>query len=455
MIGPALSVGHSYGYGTTVPHSRTFIGTDTDNVRFLRLSKGSQWSPYLMENNAAVYSVQGAASDSTYKVGGGTCALVADRSGQSAVNAVVCNGVASNSITSPTKSVTGNQIFTYDAQLSTWTPASNVTIFSKLSGNDGCELLILTTGVVRLRIGDGASVTNYDTTTGMSAAAFTRRTIIATYVDGGSGTLDVTVNGVALGAQVATAKTLTNAAATATFGMATVIGCVFSTQVGSVYNMNPSASAKLLTNGATFVSGGDTYTLNSSGDLGARVCGARDLVQLTVAKQPAFSTGADGVNILTFDGSNDYVKSAPFSLSQPVSRYGVIKQISWTAVDYIFDGNSTNFCNLIQQTATPNLDIYAGTANISNAGLAVGVRGVNRAIFNGAASQHGINRAVAVVGNAGANAMNGFTLACRGAADLGFANMEFVETLLRSAADDTALQLRIANYFIAKYRITP
>lgn len=409
-----------------------------------------QFNPAQLTNNAAIYSLSGAASDSTFIIDGSNrIQLIADRSGNSAVNAIVCNGGASNSVTTANKSVTGNQTITFTAQLSTWNPAANVTIFSKTSANDGIVCLLLTTGVIRLTIGNGTALTNYDTTAGMSAAANTTRTVVVTYVDGASGSLNVTVDGVALGTSVATSKTLTNAATTATFGMANTIGAVFSTSVGSVYSMNPSAAAKL---SATFVSGGDTYTVNTSGDLGARISGARDLVQLTQAKQPIYSISG-GYAIGTFDGVNDYMKAAPFSLSQPETFYLVGSQITWTSAHYLMDGN-TNEANYIRQvTGTPNISLGSNITEFGNTNFVLNIRAVVTAIYNAAASSLQINNGTASTGSPGTVASNGFTL---GSLSDGTAtcNMTCSEVIVRSVSDATVTSRQIIAYELQKWGIT-
>lgn len=208
--------------------------------------------------------------------------LWSDKSGNSAVNVFASGGEASNTATSPTKSITGSQVFTVSLSGMDFTPASDTTLFSKLSGNNGCELLILTTGVVRLRIGDGASVTNVDSTASIPTADYAAATIVATWTNTVGAAF--TVNGAALGTAVAAVKTLTDAATTATIGT-NFAGSLLRVQVGAVYDFNPALGTKLA---ASVVSGGDTWTINTSGDTGARISGARDLYQGTVSKQPVY-----------------------------------------------------------------------------------------------------------------------------------------------------------------------
>ena len=243
----------------------------------------SRFNPYSQPNIAARYSYDGTAADSTYIVDGSNrVSLIADRSGNSSVNAFVSSGAASNTATSPTKTITGSQTITADVQFADYTPSANHTLFAKTSGNDGIAALLLTTGVLRLTIGDGASITNVDSTAAVPTTDLARATLALIWTDGVGASF--TVNGSALGTAVAAVKTLTNAATTATIGT-NAAGVIYRVQVGSVYDFNPSLGAKLA---GSVTSGGDVWTINSSGDTGARICGARDRVQLTQAKQGRF-----------------------------------------------------------------------------------------------------------------------------------------------------------------------
>ena len=382
---------------------------------------------------------------------GEAIALVGDTSENSTVNCFASNVAAGNNCTSPDKTVTGDQTITLDLALEDYSPAADVTVVNKLSGNDGIKVLVLTTGVVRLQIGDGASVTNVDSSASFSMTDLTRYTVGIVWTDGVGASF--TKDGSAVGTPVAAVKTLTNAAVVCTIG--TVTGKIFRCQIGSVYDFNPSLSVKKVVNGATFSSGGDTWTLVTTGDLGGRICGARDLVQLTAANQPVL-TIADGGNYITGDGSNDYMKAAAFALSQPTSIYGALSQISWTANDFILDGASmSNSGALKQVTATPQYFAYAGgTGSLTNSNFAVNTRAIISVVFNGASSSNRVNRLAAVTGSSGdaVRSMNGVVI---GATADGSApsNITVSEVLVYAAAHDTITQNRIINYLTRKWGI--
>ena len=408
---------------------------------------GAPFDPYRLTNNAAAYSLSGAASDSTYLTGASGLYYVADRSGNSAVNGLVLPGVAGNTATTASKGLTGNQTITADVQLTTYTPGTLHELFTKQSGNDGLYFRLQVDGTLRLTVGDGTSLTNmFSPVTGL--AAFTRATLSVVWTDGVGATFFV--NGAQLGTPQAAAKTLTNAATTATIGT-NLSGIVYRVQVGSSYDFNATTAAKLATSVTDGVSG--TWTINQTAiALPARIHGARDLYQHLTASMPTFSVSG-GYNIATFDGTADYVKSAPYSLSQPESVYFVGSQVSWTSGDYLYDGSGNAVMVLQQQTGTPQLNIYAGTY-VGTTSPAIGSRFVDTAVFNGASSSHRLNKDAAVTGSCGVQNGSGFTLGSPGSGTSNWGNFTWSEALLRSAADAEALQLRIAAFEMRKWGIS-
>ncbi len=223
------------------------------------------------------------AGDGNIVTDGGTVCLWKDKSGNSGTVCYVSGVAASNSVSSPNKSVTGNQTFTLDVGLDDYTPSGDLTLVSKLSGNDGFAILVLTTGVVRLRVGDGASVTNVDSSTAFTMTDLRRHTIGIAWTDGVGASF--TQDGAPVGTPVVAAKTLTNAAVVCTIG--TITGRIYRVQVGSVYDFNPAGqTAYKLANGDTLTTGGDVWTLASSGATGARIASERDLFQGTAANRP-------------------------------------------------------------------------------------------------------------------------------------------------------------------------
>ena len=91
---------------------------------------------------------------------------------------------ASNTLTSPNQTVTGNQTITFDIALNDYTPAADVTLFAKTSGNDGFSVLWLTTDKIRFIVGDGVGLTNVDVVAASGFADFSRHTVIIAWEDG-------------------------------------------------------------------------------------------------------------------------------------------------------------------------------------------------------------------------------------------------------------------------------
>ena len=165
------------------------------------------------------------------------------------------------------------------------------------------------------------------------------------------------------------------------------------------------------------------------------------------AYMPLWSA-TDGI---AFDGTNDYMKTSPFTLNQPTKIYIVGKQVTWTISDYLFDGNATGSGKLSQDTTTPKLGIYAGSFVTGNADLPLNTYGIVKALFNGANSSLQINNNIALTGNTGAGNMGGFTLGSLGAGTGSFGRITAKEIIIRKAADNITNDTIIYNYLKTKY----
>ena len=204
-------------------------------------------------------------------------------------------GSAGNNVSTPTFGLTGNVTITAVINPDDWTSGVEHSIFAKTSGNDGFEFVIQTTGELAVKIGDGAAITTYVSTAATGLANATEHTVKAIYVDGGAGTVDFQVDGGALGAQVPTTKTLTNAATNALIGVS-VIGYLKSvtlTNGAATTYADPDFTNRvaIIEPFATFADpAGNTWTINRA---------ATDKPS-TVVDQP----------MLLFDGIDDYVEIA-------------------------------------------------------------------------------------------------------------------------------------------------
>lgn len=158
-----------------------------------------------------------------------------------------------------------------------------------------------------------------------------------------------------------------------------------------------------------------------------------NLAQVTATNQPLIN--ADGS--LTFDGVDNYMKTAGFTLAQPTVVTILYSQISWTSGKYVFDGFTQNSGVLFQSPSTPSVKLFAGSLGPETAGPAIGAVGVTQVIFSGAASSVRLNNGSAVTGDAGSVSMGGFTLGVDGLVTPTFSNIKVYGASIRSANDST------------------
>lgn len=177
----------------------------------------------------------------------------------------------------------------------------------------------------------------------------------------------------------------------------------------------------------------------------------RDITQGTAISQPLLTISPLG-NFVTFDGSNDYLKSSAFTLNQPETVYFVGSQVTWTSTDRLYDGNAGASMTLRQVIGTPQLGITAGSS-VNGASLALSTNGIIVSVFNGASSAIRVNRTAAVTGDAGTLGNGGgFTLGSANDGTLN-ANITAQEVLVYSGAHDKATQERVIAMLARNNRI--
>lgn len=156
----------------------------------------------------------------------------------------------------------------------------------------------------------------------------------------------------------------------------------------------------------------------------------RHLLQGTDANRPPLQ--ADGT--ILFDGVAHFLKCSSFTFAQPETIYLLLKQVSYTLDDDIFDGDTGASGMVEQKTNSPEIDAYAGTASAANANLAIGAYGIICVVFNGANSVLQVNNTAPTTGNFGASNMGGFNLGSRVGSR--FANIQVKEAILCTTAHD-------------------
>lgn len=139
-----------------------------------------------------------------------------------------------------------------------------------------------------------------------------------------------------------------------------------------------------------------------------------DTNYIATSTYPAYP-GKNGFALARFDGTDDFLKAAPIaSLVQPETVVWVGMQETWTASDRIFDGNTASSVCLRQDTASPQIDLFAGDVFPNEASWALGSLAVLGVCANGAASYIQVNRNTATTGSPGSNNGGGFTLGAAG-----------------------------------------
>ncbi len=172
-----------------------------------------------------------------------------------------------------------------------------------------------------------------------------------------------------------------------------------------------------------------------------------DLIQATPASQPLWNA-----NGITFDGTNDFMKTVAFTYNQPEMIYLIAKQVTWTYQDTFFDGNTANLGKLAQYNPAPTVYSYAnqGTVKITDSDWSLDTFAIIRILFNGVTSSLQVNNGIKYINDAGAANMGGFTLGANGS-NTGWGNMQVKEIVLRKVKDSSTDETAIYNYLQNKY----
>lgn len=159
----------------------------------------------------------------------------------------------------------------------------------------------------------------------------------------------------------------------------------------------------------------------------------RDLVQGTAGNRPTLSAALAELNGkygLGFDGTNDYIKAAAFTLNQPITVLGIGRQRGWTTNDNPLDGNADFSMALFQATASPRMTMYAGSNGPSAAtAWPIGKFSIVVPQYNGASSLFYIDGAAIGPTNVGAANAGGLTLGATGTGTSP-ANVEWSELIV-------------------------
>lgn len=177
------------------------------------------------------------------------------------------------------------------------------------------------------------------------------------------------------------------------------------------------------------------------------------------ASPPTLQNGAgdliNGLPVVRFDGINDYLVAAfGAALNQPNHIFMSGKQVTWTSNDTIFDAKTGNAARLYQKTLSPRIALYAGlAAQPENNDYTVATAKLIECLFNGAASSIIVNAGAAAIGNPGASAMDGLTLAAFSSGIAAWGNVDIGEFLVYDGAVSGSDLTNLRAYFTTRWGV--
>lgn len=438
------------------------------------LYRPRKFSPKRIANLAAWYDLS---NTSSYITATGV-KLLGDLSGNSNVNVLALNGVLGNSVSAPvTFPLDGIEVIIRVAP-SLWNPAINETLAAQWNDTNGKFIWQLnTTKTLSFYYStDGTALTGLTSSVALPFASNlpgdtrwlrvrfvtnngTQRQADFYYAaDTGSNTPPVSWTQLGTSINSAGTSNLFNSTFPAQVGAnntnsanplgAVVFYTAFKNQSGTTLAiMDPSIAGKLA---ATWVaSTGETWTVNTSGDHGARICGARDQVEMTGSRQPTVAN-----QTLSFSSlAAQHTQSAPFSFAQANTIFMVGALTTWASGTYMLDGDTANTAGLVCTTGTPKMSLNAGVNAAENSNLTVGQRSIFILQFNGASSSFQINKTTATTGNPGAGNPNGITIGALGSV-VNFSDMTMNELVAYSGALDAPTISQVRAYLAAKWSVT-
>ena len=143
-----------------------------------------------------------------------------------------------------------------------------------------------------------------------------------------------------------------------------------------------------------------------------------DLLQALGAKQTLWT-----VNGILWDGIQQFMKTLPFTLTQPTFIYLVFKQVTWSSNDVFCDGLADLKGTVYQQGTSPKISQYNGGAGSANANAPINTYFIGRFLFDGVSSTSQVNETLKVTSSLGTISMDGVTFGAR-ASEISNANIE-------------------------------
>ena len=173
----------------------------------------------------------------------------------------------------------------------------------------------------------------------------------------------------------------------------------------------------------------------------------RHLLQGTDTNRPAKETGGE----ITFDGVDNFLKVASFTINQPLTIVVLFKQVTWTSTDYIWEfGNGTNAIVLQQYysvgEASPDIRMYSGANGPEYRSMTLDTYFSVACVYNGASSSLSMDGSSVDTADVGATNGTLFTLGANGPATNYWTNMQVKDIVITSDALSAADISNIASY---------
>lgn len=189
-----------------------------------------------------------------------------------------------------------------------------------------------------------------------------------------------------------------------------------------------------------FIGAGDGFATTFYDQSGS----GRNLLQATAAAQPQIILASNGRPALLFDGVDDFMQTAAFTASQPLTAFTCFRRVAnlQAALNYLYDTRTLDQRAHYATTVGAQNNLYAGVDVVTDApSQPVGTRGVVAGVFNGASSRVEVNAASisSFTGSVGVGNGSGITLGAAGGATGAFwSNIEIQEHVLLSTAQSQA-----------------
>lgn len=172
----------------------------------------------------------------------------------------------------------------------------------------------------------------------------------------------------------------------------------------------------------------------------------RDFAQATAANQPQINLLSNSLPGLVADGSNDFMTTTAFAISQPTSFNVVYRRVTnaQTDIENLFSSSGADANTLYRDNNQPSSNsLWSGaTFHSNNTAQPTGTRGAVGGCFNGASSLMEVNASTisSFTGNPSTTGLNGLTLFTDFAQTATrFDNSEVQELIVFNAAHNSTL----------------